>query len=94
MKKFQAPHEKITEQEIKEEIEKLLSNHLKFRNRWNISDLGIYEPDFDIHEFDEFMKNQESSIFKLRRHFCPEKTTIMQITLGELSNILGEINES
>lgn len=86
MEKYQAPHEKLNEEEIKLEIEKLLSNHFKFRNRRESSD-------WEINDFDQFMKNQEESIFKLRHHFSPEKTSIMKITLGELTNMMKEYYE-
>ena len=81
MKSYQAPHEKLTEEEIKEQIESILSNHLKFKDRWEASDWEEYE-------FHKFMENQESMIFKLRRHFSPEKTTIMQISLAELTKMM------
>lgn len=83
MEKFQAPHEKLTEPEVKSEIENLLSNHLKFKNRWNASDWEEYE-------FDKFMQNQEEMIFKLRSHFSPELTTIMRVTLKELSQMMSQ----
>jgi hypothetical protein len=84
VKSYQAPHEKLTEEEVKREVENLLSNHLKFKNRWNASD-------WEEHEFDKFIKDQENMIFKLRRHFFPEKTMIMQVSVKELSNMMGEI---
>lgn len=80
MHKFQAPHEKLTEEEIKLEISKLLSNHLRFKSKWD-------DYDWEIHDF---LKNQEESIFKLRRHFNPELTTIMRISIAELSDMLGK----
>lgn len=83
MEKLPAPHEKLTEDEIKKEIEKLLLNHLKFESRWEASD-------WEIHEFDDFMKIQQEIIFKLRRHFSPELTTIMRLTLGELTEMMGK----
>jgi len=82
VKTEQAPHEKLTDEEIKKEIEKLLSNHLKLKQRWNASD-------WEVHEFDEFMKIQEQMIFKLRRHFSPEFTSIMKVSLKELSEMMS-----
>lgn len=88
MEKQQAPHEKLTDEEVKEEIENLLKSHLKLKGRWDASD-------WEVHEFDEFMKEQDHIIFKLRRHFSPELTTIIKLTLGELtemmSNTYGDI---
>ncbi len=80
MEKLPAPHEKLTEEEIKSEIEDLLSNHLKMRKKWNgyNDDLG------------EIFDSNEEIIFRLRRHFSPELTTIMRITLGELTDMMKE----
>ena len=87
METHPAPHEKLTEEEIKKEIDKLLSNHLKLKNRWEASD-------WEVHEFDLFIKNQEESIFKLRRHFSPELTTIMKVSIAELSDMMGKAYDS
>lgn len=81
MKTYQAPHEKLTEEEIKEQVESLLNNHLKLKNRWQGSN-------WEEHEFDIFMENQEIMIFKLRRHFFPEKTKIMQVSIAELAEMM------
>jgi hypothetical protein len=43
MKKFQAPHEKLTEEEIKEQVESLLSSILKFKDKWKSYDWEIDE---------------------------------------------------
>lgn len=84
MKTKQAPHKKLTEEEVKSEVESLLSNHLKFKNRWEASD-------WEEHEFDKFMMNQQDMIFNLRRHFSPETVSIMHIPLGELSDMLSNV---
>lgn len=81
MKTEDAPHEKLTDIEIKEVIENLLRNHLKLKNRWDASD-------WEVHEFDEFIKNQEGMIFKLRRHFSPELTKILKVSVKELSEMI------
>ncbi len=82
MKTEDAPHEKLTNLEIKEVIENLLRNHFKLKKRWEASD-------WEVHEFDEFMKNQGDMIFKLRKHFSPEFTKIMKVTLKELSEMMA-----
>ena len=82
MKTEDAPHEKLTDAEVKQVIENLLSNHLKLKNRWDASD-------WEVHEFDKFIKNQEGMIFKLRRHFSPELTKILKVSVKELSELMA-----
>jgi predicted RNase H-like nuclease (RuvC/YqgF family) len=77
MEKYQAPHEKLSEEEIKKEIDFLLNSILMFKKKWTNFDWQI----------DEFIEKQEESIFKLRRHFSPEKTTIMKLSVKELSEL-------
>ena len=81
MKKYQAPHEKLTEDEIKSELEIILSKILKMINHF------FYEDDS---EFKKFINETQESIFKLRRHFCPEKTIIMEVTSSELADLMTE----
>lgn len=78
MKSYQAPHEKLTEEEIKEQVESLLSSILKFKDKWKSYDWQI----------DEFIEKQEAMIFKLRAHFFPEKTSIMELSMDEITKML------
>lgn len=83
MKTEQAPHEKLIDEEIKSEIEKLLSNHLNMKKKWN-----QYETDFQ-----ELFDKNEEIIFKLRRHFSPETVSIMTVSISELADMMGKSDE-
>jgi hypothetical protein len=74
-----AHHEKITDDEIKAAIEVLLKNTLHMKKKWGSHDKSLYE----------FFKTSEFFIFKLRRHFSPELTSICKMTLGELSEMMS-----
>ena len=63
MKKYQAPHEILTDEQIKENIETLLIKLSCFEKRWNASD-------WEVWEFQEFIKGLEETLFKLRREQC------------------------
>jgi hypothetical protein len=82
MEKLPAPHEKLTDKEIKDTIEVLLRNNLFMKNKkseFNYDNLLC-----------DFLDTQENIIFKLRSHFSPELTTILRITLGELTDMMKE----
>lgn len=78
MRKVVAPHEKLTDDEIKSEIENLLKNILILRE---------YLVDNEV--INEVYNSSEDSIFKLRRHFSPEKNFILKVSISELSDLMG-----
>lgn len=67
-KRQQAPHEKMTEDEIKETICDLL---------------------VEVHELKESILEQietmDAYITKLKKHFCPEKFTLVSVPMGFLT---------
>lgn len=82
MEKIEARHEKLTDEEIKIEIEKILYCIHKI----------VHIP-ISRENLDEHARQVEESIFKLRRHFSPEKTSIIQVTSRELSELMRQRDE-
>lgn len=82
MKSTQAPHETLTEDEIKECISALtIETHnlnIDLKDR-------IYEL---TKSFNERYMSIEIKIDHLKRHFCPEKFHVMEVSMGELSDLL------
>ena len=87
MEKFQAPHEKLTEEEVKSEIDKLLTNNLNFKERCKSSN-------FNDNECFDFIEKQQSSIFKLRRNFSPELTTIIRVSINEMADMMKRVDDA
>lgn len=81
METFQASHEKMTEDQIKDALSDMLKNHLYFKQRW-------YDSDWEEHEFDIFMEKQQKIIFKLRRHFYPKGYLTVRLSVKELADMM------
>lgn len=73
MKSRQAPHQQLTDEEIKEII----------------SDLVV-----EVHEIKEHFMEQietiECYLYKLKRHFCPEKFQEMSVSMQDLNELLDQ----
>lgn len=71
METKQAPHEKLTDEEIKELV----------------SDLTVEVYEIKQH-FLEQLEVIESYVYKLKKHFCPEKFQIMSVSIKEMSDMM------
>lgn len=87
MKKEPMPHEKLEETEIKMIICELqaIAHHISrsYSNRFTTSDEELEK------DLLTSLGDLSEKITKLKKHFCPEKFSVMKVTVNELAELMA-----
>lgn len=73
MESFPCPHQKLTDEQIKDFVCQLTTELHELKSSLN-----------------ETIGELEEKVYLLKRHFCPEKFTTVQMNMGELSDMFAK----